>query len=157
MNPSTIDLFLTNRPKCFQNTIGISSGISDFHKLVATSFKMACPKNKPIEKVYRDMKKFDRDAFRDDLWSKIGKLDEDYESFEDTFLSTLNKYAPLKKKILRANHKPYVTKEMRKAIMKRSELVTKYRKNPTDENLKAWKKQKNYCSKLYKRERKKLL
>ena len=43
---------------------------------------------------------------------------------------------------------------MRKAIMKRSELVTKYRKNPTDENLKAWKKQKNYCSNLYKRERK---
>ena len=80
LNPSTIDLFLTNRPKCFQNTIGISSGISDFHKLVATSFKMACPKNKPIEKVYRDMKKFDRDAFRDDLWSKIVKLDEDYES-----------------------------------------------------------------------------
>ena len=37
----------------FYNTIGISSGISDFHKLVATSFKMACPKNKPIEKVYR--------------------------------------------------------------------------------------------------------
>ena len=154
LNPSTIDLFLTNRPKCFQNTIGISSGISDFHKLVATSFKMACPKNKPIEKVYRDMKQFDRDAFRDDLWSKIGKLDEDYESFEDTFLSTLNKYAPIKKKILRANHKPYVTKAMRKAIMKRSELVTKYRKNPTDENLKAWKKQKNYCSNLYKRERK---
>ena len=71
---------------------------------------------------------------------------EDYETFEDTFLSTLNKYVPLKKKVLRANHKPYVTKAMRKAIMKRSELVTKYRKNPTDENLKAWKKQKNYCS-----------
>ena len=39
-------------------------------------------------------------------------------------------------------------------MMKRSELVTKYRENPTDENLKAWKKQKNYCSNLYKRERK---
>ena len=35
------------------------------------------------------MKQFDRDAFRDDLWSKLGKLGEDYESFEDKFLSTL--------------------------------------------------------------------
>ena len=96
------------------------------------------------------MKKCDRDAFRNNLWSEIGKLDEDFESFEDTFLSTLNKYAPLKKKILRANHKQYVTKAIRKAMMKRSELVTKYRENPTDENLKAWKKQRNYCSNSYK-------
>ena len=40
---------------------------------------------------------------------------------------------------------------MRKAIMKRSELITKkYRENPSDENLKAWKKQRNYCSNSYK-------
>ena len=63
LNPSTIDLFLTNRPKCFQNSIGISSGESDFHEFVATSFKIACPKNRPIEKVCEDMKKFDKDAF----------------------------------------------------------------------------------------------
>ena len=31
----------------------------------------------------------------DNLWPKLGKLDKDYESFEDTFMSTLNKYAPL--------------------------------------------------------------
>ena len=43
---------------------------------------------------------------------------------------------------------------MRRAIMKRSELATKYRRAPTDENLRAWKKHKNYCSNLYKKERK---
>ena len=43
---------------------------------------------------------------------------------------------------------------MRKAIMKRSELASKYLRSPTDENLKAWKKHKNYCSNLYKKERK---
>ena len=57
-------------------------------------------------------------------------------------------------KISRANHKPYVTKAMRKVITKRFELVTKYRKNRTNENLKAWMKQIIYCSNLYKRERK---
>ena len=54
-----------------------------------------------------------------------------------TLLSPLNKHAPFKKSILRANHKLYATKAMRKAIMKRSDLVTKYKKNPTDANLKA--------------------
>ena len=63
----------------------------------------------------------------------------------------------MKKKILRANEKPYVTKAMRKAIMKRSELATKYRRNPTEDNLRAWKKHKNFCSNLYKKRAKDLL
>ena len=66
-NPSTIDLFLTNRSKCFQNTIGVSTGLSDFHKMVATSFKMNFAKSKPIERTYREMKHFDREAFRSEL------------------------------------------------------------------------------------------
>ena len=39
--------------------------------------------------------------------------------------------------------------------MKRSELESKYVKNKTNENLKSNKKQRNFCSKLYKKERKK--
>ena len=153
-NPSTIDLFLTNRPKCFQNTIGFSTGLSDFHKLVATSFKMNFSKSKPIARTYRDMKHFDREVFRSDLISEISKIGSDYNVFDDTFNKVLDKHAPIKTKLLRANHKPYVTKAMRKAIMKRSELASKYRRSPTDENLNAWKKHKNYCSNLYKKERK---
>ena len=34
-NPSCIDLFLTNRPRSFQNTLTIETGISDFHKMYA--------------------------------------------------------------------------------------------------------------------------
>ena len=39
--------------------------------------------------------------------------------------------------------------------MKRSQLESKYHKNKTSENLKIYKKHKNFCSKLYKKERKK--
>ena len=39
--------------------------------------------------------------------------------------------------------------------MKRSKLESKYAKNKTSENLKFYKKQRNFCSKLYKKERKK--
>ena len=122
--------------------------------MVATSFKMSFSKNKPIERTYREMKHFDRETFRSELISELSKIGSDYNTFDDVFNKVLNKHAPIKTKLLRANHKPYVTKAMRKAIMKRSELATKYRRAPTDENLRAWKKHKNYCSNLYKKERK---
>ena len=66
-------------------------------------------------------------------------------------MTVLNRHAPLKKKILRANHSSYMSKTLRKAIMGRSYLEKKYfqKKN------RAYKKQKNYCSRLYKKERKK--
>ena len=44
-----------------------------------------------------------------------------------------------------------MTKALRKAIMERSELESKY----VSEDLKYYKKQRNFCSKLYKKERKK--
>ena len=67
----------------------------------------------------------------------------------------MNTHAPIKGKLLGADHVPYMTKALRKAIMKRSELESKYVKNKTNENLKSYKKQRNFCSKLYKKERKK--
>ena len=78
-----------------------------------------------------------------------------YEEFEIIFLSTLNLHAPLKTKLIRANHAPYMTKPLRKAIMKRSQLQSKHLKtqNPTD--YESFKKQRNYVSKMYKKEKKK--
>ena len=70
-------------------------------------------------------------------------------------MTVLNRHAPLKKKILRANHSSYMSKTLRKAIMRRSYLENKYLKKKTDQCLRAYKKQKNYCSRLYKKERKK--
>ena len=60
----------------------------------------------------------------------------------------------MKKKVLRANHASYVTKTLQKAITRRSNLQTKYFKTRTPESSKKYRKQKNYCSRLYKKERK---
>ena len=67
----------------------------------------------------------------------------------------LNRYAPSRKKILRVNHALYIAKTLRKAIMRRSQLETKYLKSKTQTDLKLYKKHKTFCSKLYKRERRK--
>ena len=69
----------------------------------------------------------------------------------------MNIHAPIKRRLLRANHGPYMTMALRKAIMKWSELESKYLKNKTSENVKSYKKQINFCSKLDKKERKKIL
>ena len=74
---------------------------------------------------------------------------------KNIFLKTLENHAPKKTKILRANHVPYMTKTLRKAIMRRSQLQNKYHKNRSEENQTNYKKQKNFCSRLYKKERKK--
>ena len=55
---------------------------------------------------------------------------------------------------LSANSKPYVPKAMRKAIIKRSELTTKYHSKPTVEKQRAFQKQRNFCNRLYKKKRK---
>ena len=41
-------------------------------------------------------------------------------------MTVLNRHAPLKKKILRANHSSYMSKTLRKTIVRRSYLEKKY-------------------------------
>ena len=154
-NPSSIDLFLTNSPMCFQNTSTTTTGLSDFHKMVVTVMKMSFQKDPPKEVYYRDYKKFNKELFKEELKKKIDREVGCYETFEKMFISVLEKHAPLKKKVLRANHAPYMTKALRKAIMRRSQLQTKYYKKKSHSNYVSFKKQKNFCSKLYKKERKK--
>ena len=50
---------------------------------------------------------------------------------------------------------PYITKSLRKAIMRPSKVESKYLKNRTIEKKAKYKKQKNFCSKLYEKERQK--
>ena len=155
-NPTSIDLIITNHKYSFQNTTSFSTGLSDFHKLVITSMKLTFPKSSPQIIKYRNMKNLNREDFRNELRSNLDKMQpKTYGTFENTFFKVLDKHAPEKTKFVRANHKPYVTKAMRVAIMKRSELATKFRKEPTETNKKAFRKQRNFCNRLYKRERKK--
>ena len=153
-NPSCIDLFITNCHRKFQNTTTISTGLSDFHKMIVTVMKKTIPKDKPKIIQYRDYRKFVEQNFRIELKERLqNELIKDYAKFEDIFLEVLNKHAPPKKKVFRANHKPYMTKKLRKAIMKRSALENKYYREKSENTFKAYKKQKNYTSKLLKKEK----
>ena len=136
-NPSCIDLVITNSSSSFQNTEAILTGLSDYHKMVTTVLKETFQRSSPKELVYRDYKNSDRLTFKRELEEKLNQQINEYKHFEQIFLEVLNTHAPIKRKLLRANHVPYMTKALRKAIMKRSKLESKYVKNKANENFKS--------------------
>ena len=115
------------------------------------------PKAKPKIIKYRDFSKYNKAAFGKDLENKLQNQPSNYETFDKIFLETLDVHAPQKTKVVRANHKPYVTKKMRKAIMLRSQLQNKLFKYNTMEYQIAFKHQRNYCNRLYKKKEKNII
>ena len=152
-NPSCIDLFLTNSYQSFQNTTTVATGLSDFHNMAVTVLKTTFPKSPPKVFHYRDYKKFNVYAFRGELKTHLSNT-SNYSEFEEMFLKILNKHAPMKKKTVRANDKPYMTKALRKAIARRSYLRNKYIKYKAPDLQRAFKRQKNYTNRLLKKEKK---
>ena len=70
-NPSCVDLFLTNCYRSFQNTITVSTGVSDCHKMIITVLKTTFKKENPKEVLYRSYKNYDSFAFKVDLKHKL--------------------------------------------------------------------------------------
>ena len=142
-NPSCIDLLLTNNVYAFQQTAAICTGLSDCHKLVLTVLKTTVTRSQPKEITYRDYKQFDPSKFKKDLKNVLTKENIDScTKFDEQFLKFLNIHAPLKRKLLRANHAPYISKTLWKAIMRRFYLEKIYFKKRTNHSFKAYKKQK---------------
>ena len=111
-----------------QNTNVLETGISDFHKFTLTIMKSSFYKQEPKIFNYRNYKYFNNESFRNDLLYEINKKDFHDVScgeFENLFLKTLNKHAPMKTKYIRANNSPFMNKELSKAIMVRSRLRNK--------------------------------
>ena len=114
----------------------------------------------------RDYRKFDIDYFSSELSRQLNsvfcsiKENVDYEELNDfsrfhtVFLNLLNNQAPLKKKILRGNNSPFMTKTLRKAIMIRSRLKNRFHKTRPDENWLLYKTQRNLCTKLLRKTKK---
>ena len=81
---TTLDIMLTSRPKCFQKTSTVVTGLSHFHKIIISCLKTTFEK------------------------------------------AIVNKHASLKEKIVRENNAPFMTKELKKAIMNRSSPAASY-------------------------------
>ena len=56
----------------------------------------------------------------------LATTSSNYKNFEQTFLAVLDKHTSHERKKMQANKVPHMTKNLRKANMKRSQLKTKY-------------------------------
>ena len=120
--------------------------------MVLTVFKTKFAKQKPKLIHYRSYTNFNSQSFKDDL-KKYSHLCTSYGQFEKIFMDILEIHAQLKQKYLRANEVPYMSKSLKKAIMRRSQLESKFYRTKDENDKRIYKKQNNYVSRLYKRER----
>ena len=111
----------------------------------------------PITITYRNYKNYDQSLFRHELIEKLGNINDskvNYDTFETVFITLLNRHAPLKIKFIRANNSPFMSKTLSKAVMTRTRLRNKFLKNPNNTNKTKYTKYRNYCTRLFKKEKK---
>ena len=156
--PSSIDLIVTNRPKCFQDTVVFETVLSDFHEMDATVMKMYITKQKSSIVHYHNFKNFCNDSFIKDtelLLSMLGdQQNVPFKILKESVNITLDKHALLKKRYVAANQSPFMNKNSSKEIMKRSRLRNKIFNTKSDIDRKAYKKQCNYVDSLLRNEKK---
>ena len=124
---TSIDVMLTNKPRCFQNTTVFETGLSDFHGLVLTLMKTHIPRLKSKMIRYRSYKKFDLEKFLQDVTNidfKANVKDADlaYRNLSSAFRKLVDKHAPLKTKVQRGITAPFMNQQLQKAIYTRSRL-----------------------------------
>ena len=115
--PSCIDFILTNSSLSFYKSNRL---FTDWYKLLMSVLKQLFQNQNQRKLFIETLNKFNEEDLNQKLRGKLStELFINYSSFVDN----LNKRTPLKKKVITANHAPYVTKALMKAIMKRFQLA----------------------------------
>ena len=128
---SCIDLILSNKQHSLHSTGSFNTGVGDYHHLIYTMLKSTYTKLQPKRIIYRCYENLEKRNFENNLTEEFYRKSidlGDYDKFEAIFESILDKHAPKKSKLIRGNEKSHITKELKRAIMKRSKLWNKYHK-----------------------------
>ena len=115
---------------------------------------MSFQKCKPHIITYRNYKNYDNDVFRSEIQTFCSLNETDLGLFKESIFCIFNKHAPIRKKYLRANEAPFMTKELHNAIMKRSRYRNKFLKDKSQTSRENYKIQRNLCKKLLRKTKK---
>ena len=155
-----IDLIFTNRKFCFKNTCTIDTGVSDFRGMIFTQLRLTFQKFPPKTIFFRDYKNFDQENFDKDLILSLMcniNVSSNYAQFSELFEKVLDKHAPLKRRTVRGNQIPFMTKTIRQAIMHRSKLFHTFTGSKKQSDWENFRKKRNHCVKLRNKARKTFL
>ena len=87
-NSPRMDMFLTNRPQCFQQTCTIETSVSDLHKMIVTVTKILYKKQKSKSIQYRKSKHLNEQSFNSELNNELLKIEMsivDLQELHDIF------------------------------------------------------------------------
>ena len=148
-NPSSIDVMLTNKKSSFENSMTLETRLSEHHKMTITVLKSNFKKNDHITINYRNYKSFDDQKFRNYVIRRLEQFETlNIDDFECFFMTVWDTH-------VRGNNAPFMNKTLSKEFTHRSKLKNQYHKEPTESNKTLYKKQRNFCVSLLKREKKK--
>ena len=119
--------------------------------MTITVLKTSLPKQTPNIIRCRDYKNFSLIQFSNELFANLNNMNEkdtNYERFESIFVELINQHAPMKIKYVRAN------KLLSKAVMTTTRLRNRFLKHPSEINRKNYKTYRNFCVRLFKKEKK---
>ena len=98
--------FIFNKQRTF-----FPKHLNSKHGLIGPVLKTSIVKHKPREIQHRNYKHFDSGKFNRNFKEEfLREYVDSCSKFDEIFLKVLNGPAPLKKKMLKANHAPYVSK-----------------------------------------------
>ena len=134
-NLNCIYQFLDNKKTLFKHCQTFETGLSDHRTPISTIVKSRILKGPPEKKIYWSYKKFDNDYFNIALREEFETLEVDtYGQFGKKFTNVLNTRASMKTKMIRLYNNAFMTKVLRKDIMKKSKLRSKFNRNRNHEN-----------------------
>ena len=119
INSTCIDLIITNRPKSFQESEVIETGLSDFHKISLTAMKVLFNKQKPKIIQYKKYKDFPNEVFMHESESALQRFSQIYfRTFKSAADNILQKDAPIKRIHVRANQASFMNSKIDKEVMR---------------------------------------
>ena len=90
---------------------------------MTTALKTQVIKGNAKTKMYRDYKTFNTELFKREIGESLeNHTTYGYSYFQNIFIALLNKCAPIRKKIMRFNNNPFMSKALKKAIIHRSKF-----------------------------------
>ena len=116
LKSSCIDLIITNRPKSFQNSGTVETGLSDFHKMTLTVMKVFYKKQKTNIVTYRNYKHFSNEALMLEVKNCIIQMtsennDVEFDRFKTALDEAIQRHTPIKKRNVRTNQAPFINKK----------------------------------------------
>ena len=157
--PTLIDVMLVSKRRKYIKGFSINTGISDFHNLIGGVLRLNAPPPKQKVIYTRKLSDINYDRVKLELADSnlveilLSKQDVNasFDTLQETLVALLDKHAPKKRKVIKINDFPCMTKALKKAILIRNQYRNKFFKHRSSHFLALYRKHRNLVT-LQKRE-----